>query len=38
MEWQRKGNVRQALIQAGTVRLRPVILTGAAVEDSFAAV
>ncbi|MGB5219058.1 MAG: efflux RND transporter permease subunit [Smithella sp.] len=31
MEWQEKGDLRQALIQAGAVRLRPIVLTAAAV-------
>ena len=31
MEWQEKGGLRQALIQAGAVRFRPIVLTAAAV-------
>lgn len=31
MEWQDKGDLRQALIQAGAVRFRPIVLTAAAV-------
>jgi len=31
MEWQEKGDLRQALIQAGAVRFRPIVLTAAAV-------
>jgi len=31
MEWEQKGDLRQALIQAGAVRFRPIILTAAAV-------
>ena len=31
MEWREKGDLRQALIQAGAVRLRPIVLTAAAV-------
>ena len=31
MEWKQKGDLRQALIQAGAVRFRPIILTAAAV-------
>ena len=31
MEWHEKGNLRQALIQAGAVRFRPIVLTAAAV-------
>jgi len=31
VEWQEKGDLRQALIQAGAVRFRPIVLTAAAV-------
>jgi multidrug efflux pump subunit AcrB len=31
MEWQEKGNLRQAIISAGAVRFRPIVLTAAAV-------
>lgn len=31
MEWREKGALRQALIRAGTVRFRPIVLTAAAV-------
>jgi multidrug efflux pump subunit AcrB len=31
IEWQEKGDLRQALIQAGAVRFRPIVLTAAAV-------
>ena len=31
MEWNDKGDLRQALIQAGAVRFRPIVLTAAAV-------
>jgi multidrug efflux pump subunit AcrB len=31
MEWQEKGDLRQALIRAGAVRFRPIVLTAAAV-------
>ncbi|MBP9012788.1 MAG: efflux RND transporter permease subunit [Smithella sp.] len=31
MEWREKGELRQALIQAGSVRFRPIVLTAAAV-------
>ena len=31
MEWHDKGDLRQALIQAGAVRFRPIVLTAAAV-------
>lgn len=31
MEWREKGELRQALIRAGAVRFRPIILTAAAV-------
>jgi multidrug efflux pump subunit AcrB len=31
MEWRDKGELRQALIMAGTVRFRPIVLTAAAV-------
>ncbi len=31
MEWHEKGDLRQALIQAGAVRFRPIVLTAAAV-------
>ncbi len=31
MEWRDKGDLRQALIQAGAVRFRPIVLTAAAV-------
>ncbi|MDM7987496.1 MAG: efflux RND transporter permease subunit [Smithella sp.] len=31
MEWLEKGELRQALIQAGSVRFRPIVLTAAAV-------
>ncbi|MDD5168432.1 MAG: efflux RND transporter permease subunit, partial [Syntrophales bacterium] len=31
MEWREKGDLRQAVINAGAVRLRPIVLTAAAV-------
>ena len=31
MEWHEKGDLRQALIRAGAVRFRPIVLTAAAV-------
>jgi multidrug efflux pump subunit AcrB len=31
MEWREKGALRQALIRAGTVRFRPIVLTATAV-------
>ena len=31
MEWQEKGDLRQAIIAAGAVRFRPIVLTAAAV-------
>jgi multidrug efflux pump subunit AcrB len=31
MEWQEKGDLRQAIISAGAVRFRPIVLTAAAV-------
>ena len=31
MEWREKGDLRQALIRAGAVRFRPIVLTAAAV-------
>ncbi len=31
MEWQEKGDLRQAVINAGAVRFRPIVLTAAAV-------